>query len=136
MHALLNQKHVLWNLSFMKCKFRKSFLLIFMQIGGGCRGVPTLLNHCSLSPTSYPLSFHILAHSFAFFLHFLAPVKITTLFFSWDCALFDKNTRGWGTPQGLMTGLPASVCPPHRKNHNPKSKKAPRFHRGALLAKG
>src|SRR6267143_6920406 len=27
-------------------------------------------------------------------LHFFALVKITTLFFSWDCALFDQKTGG------------------------------------------
>src|SRR3981189_36020 len=44
-------------------------------------------------PPSQSFSFHILTHSFA-------RTKITTLFFSWDCALFDKNTRGWGTLRG------------------------------------
>src|SRR5260370_29197900 len=34
-----------------------------------------------------------------------------------------------------MTGLPASVCPPHRKDHNPKSKKAPRCAQGAFLVR-
>src|SRR6266852_739380 len=38
-----------------------------MQIGGGCRTVPTRRNHYPLSSTTYPLSFHILAHSFALF---------------------------------------------------------------------
>jgi uncharacterized protein len=51
--------------------------------------------------STYPLSFHILAHSFA-------PTKITTLFFSSDSALFAKNTRGWGAPS-------APKFPPPRK---------------------
>src|SRR5260370_29513463 len=97
MHALLNQKHVLWNLSFMKCKFRKSFVLIFMEIGGGCRGVPTLLNHYSLSPTSYPLSFHILAHSFALFCTFLHSRKMQLICFHTIPPSLRK-TRGVGYP--------------------------------------
>ena len=41
LHALTQlvlPKHLFWNLPFTKCKFHKTFVLIFMQIGGG---VPT-----------------------------------------------------------------------------------------------
>ena len=41
---------------------------------------------------AYPLSFHILAHSFAL-------DKNTTLLFSIVSALFGKNNRGWGYPR-------------------------------------
>ncbi len=37
----------------------------------------------------YPLSFHIITHSFA-------RSKNSTLLFSGDCALFAKNHPGWG----------------------------------------
>src|SRR5260370_10191161 len=40
-------------------------------------------------PIPYPLSFHILAHSFAL-------TKSSTSFFSSASALFAKNHRGWG----------------------------------------
>src|SRR5882762_2948725 len=49
-----------------------------------------------LFPISYPLS-PVFSYSCALsctFLHFFALVKITTLFFSWDCALFDQKTGG------------------------------------------
>jgi hypothetical protein len=46
----------------------------------------------SLDPIPYPLSFHILAHSFAFF---FALIKNSTLFFSSISALFTQN-RGVG----------------------------------------
>jgi hypothetical protein len=32
---LVLPKHLLWNLQFTKCKFRKPFILILIQIGGG-----------------------------------------------------------------------------------------------------
>ncbi len=72
-----------------------------MQNGGGCRGhqhseLGSSI-HSPLLPIPYPLSFHILAHSFAF-------AKTVTLLFSWNCALFDKNTRGWGTLRDLPRG--------------------------------
>src|SRR5260370_37072364 len=35
---LVLPKHLLWNLPFTKCKFRKPFILILIQIGGGGRG--------------------------------------------------------------------------------------------------
>ncbi len=45
-----------------------------------------------LSPIPYPLSFHILAHSFAL-------TKNSTLLFSSASALFAKNHPGWGEVQ-------------------------------------
>src|SRR6266704_81952 len=61
----------------------------------GGRGCKTFENGIHLSSISYPLSFHILAHSFAL-------VKIITLFFSSACSLFDKNNQGRG---GLNSSL-------------------------------
>src|SRR5713226_7355827 len=57
--------------SLMKCPPRNSFLLIFMQIGGGVGGAASFrrsgiqtFGHSDVFLT-YPLSFHTLAHSFA-----------------------------------------------------------------------
>lgn len=50
---------------------------------------------------SYPLSFDILAHSFA-------HTKSTTHLFSGDSALFAKNTREWGGGPKLQTLQPAN----------------------------
>ena len=43
------------------------------------------------SAVTYPLSFHVLAHSFA-------PAKKPTPLFPNNCALFAKNHPGWGYP--------------------------------------
>src|SRR6266571_7212470 len=61
----------------------------------GGRGCKTFENGIHLSSISYPLSFHILAHSFAL-------VKIITLFFSSACSLFDKNNRAWGRGEAKL----------------------------------
>src|SRR5258708_38312836 len=77
------------------CPFSISFLLIFIHLMGGMGGAAFLqrsdvqtFRRCDASP-SYPLSFHTLAHSFAL-------IKITSLLFSIDSALFAQNTLGWG----------------------------------------
>src|SRR5713101_1271751 len=78
----------------MKCPPRNSFLLIFMQIGGGCRGA-------RLFGTSIPYFQSPIPFLFLFLrtlLHFFALTKNSTLLFSSDSTLFAKNTRGWGTP--------------------------------------
>ncbi len=51
--------------------------------------------HHSLSPTPYPLSFHILAHSFALF---CTQQKLKSFLFTRFRTLCQKTTRGGGTP--------------------------------------
>src|SRR5437588_10325697 len=60
---------------------------------------PTAAILASPYPTPYLLSFQILAHSFALFLR---PRKMQLL--SSDSALFAKNSRAWGSREGLLGG--------------------------------
>ena len=53
----------------------------------GVEGVRTFRNSVIASLSLYSLSFHILAH----LLQFFAPGKNSSLFFSWNYALFDKK---------------------------------------------
>ncbi len=78
-----------------------------MQIGGGEGGAESSE---PLSPISYQLSpfFSYPYALFCNFLHFFAVVKTTTLFFSWDCALFDRKPGGvGGTPTGCLVWCPS-----------------------------
>jgi hypothetical protein len=54
--------------------------------------VPFLNFYLNESAVTYPLSFHVLAHSFA-------PANNSTPLFPNNCALFAKNHPGWGYPQ-------------------------------------
>ena len=59
------------------------------------KGIGLIMSHRGLSTfnlDAYPLSFHILANTFAL-------SKNSTLFFSIDSALFGKNTGGGVPPQ-------------------------------------
>src|SRR2546425_5551638 len=59
------------------CKFSNSFLLTFMQIGGGCTPRPILLFTTPLSPHLPALLFSISAHFARFWCH-LSPFRINT----------------------------------------------------------
>jgi hypothetical protein len=82
-----------------KCFFRNSFVLMFLHFSWGvCTGVctpvctplPNLRTfQCSNVFPNYPLSFHILAHSFA-------RTKDSTCLLSSASALFAQNDPGWG----------------------------------------
>src|SRR6266481_8485919 len=68
--------------------------------------------HGSLSAFSYPLSFQILADSFAL-------IKITTLLFSIDSKLFAQNTRGGVyIPVALVSHWPELANRPGRLSSN------------------
>src|SRR5216683_176406 len=68
--------------------------------------------HGSLSTFAYPLSFQILADSFAL-------IKITTLLFSIDSKLFAQNTRGGVyIPVALVTHWPELANRPGRLSSN------------------
>src|SRR5216683_2892755 len=69
-----------------------------MHVMGGGGGYLIFASRYSVPNSTIPFLFTFLRTLLHFFLHFLAPVKITTLFFSWACALFDKNTGG-GVPR-------------------------------------
>ncbi len=73
----------------MKCKFRKSFPLIFIQNARGCTPLDVRnLGAFDAFPT-YPLSFHILTHSF---FRQLSTTALATLSFSGSYRLFAVTT--------------------------------------------
>ena len=74
------------------CKFRNSFLLIFMRNAGGVWGA-----FLPLPTTHHPL--RTIPFLFTFLrtlLHFFALAQNSTLLLSSDSALFSQNTRGGG----------------------------------------
>ncbi len=65
---------------------------------------------------------------FCKFLHFFVLSKTTTLFFSWDCALFDKNT-------GVGGRMKPSSSPRHDGLRMPETKEAGKAGVGLLHSK-
>ena len=97
-HYPLSSHALTWN------PFCNPFVFKFMHGMGGVYPLDVrTFTRFDAFPT-YPLSFHILAHSFAL-------GQSSTLLFSIDSALFAENTRGWGTPAPRLPEVPGG---PHR----------------------
>ena len=95
------RSRALWNQSLMKCKFHKSFVLIFMQNAGGVGGTlrfPTFKPFKISTFCIHLFCFDTLAHSFALF---CTHAKLNPFLFNRFRTLYQKHP-GVGTPSETL----------------------------------